>query len=92
MIKSFKCKDTARLFNDQRVGRFHAIEHASRKKLLYLHAANNLEALKFFPGNRLEPLKGNRAGQYSLRINQQWRLCFRWESGNATDVEIIDYH
>lgn len=92
MIRSFRCKDTKKLFGDKRVSRFHSIEWQARKKLLYLHAAESLEVVGAFPGNRLELLKGDRKGQYSIRINQQWRICFRWKDGDVHDVEIVDYH
>jgi toxin HigB-1 len=89
MIQSFRCNDTATLFDDYRVARFQAFERQARRKLLYLHRARTLQDLKQPPGNHLEALKGNRQGQYSIRINDQWRICFRWES---SDVEIVDYH
>ena len=91
MIHTFADKDTARLFEDERVRRFQAIERAARRKLLLLDAAGSLDDLRVPPGNRLEALSGNRAGQYSIRINQQWRICFRWDEG-AHGVEIVDYH
>jgi toxin HigB-1 len=68
------------------------IQRTARRKLLQLNAAVDLDFLRVPPGNRLEALKGNRAGQYSIRINDQWRICFRWREGRATDVEIADYH
>jgi proteic killer suppression protein len=74
------------------VPRFQAIEKTARRKLLYLHGAESVEDLKVPPGNRLEALKGARAGQYSIRVNDQWRICFVWTSGEARDVEIVDYH
>ena len=92
MIRSFRCKDTAKLFRDCRVARFHEIAWQARKRLLYLHAAESLHVVGAVPGYRLELLKGDRAGLYSIRINQKWRLCFRWERGDAFDVEIVDYH
>jgi proteic killer suppression protein len=92
MIKSFRCKDTEALFNDEAVPKFRAIERVARRRLLYLHRAIRLQDLKVPPGNRLEALKGNRAGQYSIRINKQWRICFGWRNGEASDVEITDYH
>ena len=92
MIRSFHCKDTERLFNDQDVRRFRSIERMARRKLLYLHRAIKLQDLRVPPGNRLEALKGNRKGQYSIRINDQWRICFRWKNGDALNVEIVDYH
>lgn len=92
MIRSFRCRDTEALFNDRYVPHFRAFERIARRKLLYLHHARRLDDLKVPPGNRLEPLKGNRKGQYSIRINDQFRLCFSWQEGNASDVEIVDYH
>lgn len=92
MIKSFKSKITETLFWDASVPRFRAIERQARRKLLYLHRARSLQDLIAPPGNRLEALKGNRQGQHSIRINDQWRICFRWEEGNAYDVEIANYH
>ena len=92
MIRSFRSVKTALLFEDRPVPRFHAIEHAARRKLLYLHGARRLEDLRVPPGNRLEALKGNRRGQHSIRINDQWRICFVWRNGDAFDVEIVDYH
>jgi toxin HigB-1 len=91
MIKSFRCKDTKALANDRAVKRFAAIERGARRKLEMLASAVRLEDLRVPPGNRLEALKGNRKGQYSIRINDQWRICFRWNDG-AEDVEIVDYH
>ena len=92
MIRSFRCRDTATLFDDIDVRRFRPIERVARRKLLYLHRARRLEDLRMPPGNRLEALKGKRKGQYSIRINDQWRLCFRWKDGDAHEVEIVDYH
>jgi len=92
MIKTFKGKDTEKLFRDTRVARFHLFENTARKKLLYLHAAESLQEIGVFPGNRLEALRGDRSGQYSIRINQQWRICFKWQNGAAYEVEIVDYH
>lgn len=92
MIRSFRCKDTEKLFHDKRVSRFHLIEWQARKKLLYLHAAESLQVVGAFPGSRLEALRGDRKGQYSIRINQQWRICFKWKDSDAYDVEIVDYH
>jgi len=90
MIQSFRDKDTEALFGDRVVPRFRAIERAARRRLLYLHRAMRLEDLRVPPG--LEALKGERAGQYSIRINDQWRICFMWRSGDAFNVEIVDYH
>ena len=92
MIRSFRDQDTALLFEDRLVRRFRAIERVARRKLLYLHRARTQEDLKAPPGNRLESLKGDRLGQYSIRINDQWRICFGWQEGDAYDVEIVDYH
>lgn len=92
MIKSFKCNDTGKLFHDVPVVRFRSIERSIRRKLLYLNRARALDDLKQPPGNRLEALKGNRKGQYSIRVNDQWRICFKWSSGDVYDVEIVDYH
>lgn len=91
MIKTFRCPDTERLFTGQRVKRFANIEATAMRKLQQLHAATTLDFLRVPPGNRLEALKGDRLGQWSIRINGQWRICFAWEAG-ALDVEIVDYH
>jgi toxin HigB-1 len=92
MIKTFKCKDTENLFNDKDVKRFRSISRKARIKLEMLNATVSLDGLKVPPGNRLEALKGDRKGQYSIRIDSQWRICFKWEDGNTYDVEIVDYH
>lgn len=92
MIRSFGDAATARLFADEDVARFRAIERQARRKLMLLHAARDLNDLRSPPGNRLEALRGDRAGQHSIRINDQWRICFRWRDGGAEDVEIADYH
>lgn len=92
MIRAFKCKDTEALFNDEVVRRFRAFERSARRKLLYLHQARRLDDLRVPPGNRLEALRGRRKGQHSIRVNVQWRVCFRWNRGDAFDVEIVDYH
>ncbi len=91
MIKSFASRDTERLFNDEDVRSFRAIERIARRKLLLINAATRLDDLRVPPGNRLEALRGDRQGQHSIRINDQWRICFRWSDG-ADDVEIVDYH
>jgi len=92
VIKSFRSNDTEALFNDRLVARFRAIERPARRKLLYLGQARNLRDLLVPPGNMLEALKGDRKGQHSIRVNDQWRICFRWVEGHAYDVEIVDYH
>ncbi len=92
MIRSFGNKETEDLFRDLSVARYRTFERPARRKLLYLHRARVLQDLTAPPGNRLEALKGDRAGQYSIRINNRWRICFRWEEGSAFDVEIVDYH
>jgi len=92
MIKSFACKDTEKLFNDQWVRRFQTFERQARKRLMVLHAAPSIKAMLLNPGNRFHALSGDRKGQYAIRINSQWRICFRWHDGNAYDVEITDYH
>ena len=92
MIKSFKCADTNALSKGERIRRFVNIASVARRKLRQLEIAGRLEDLRVPPGNRLESLKGDRAGQYSIRINKQWRVCFRWKQSGAEDVEIVDYH
>jgi len=92
VIKSFRSPETEALFNDRLVARFRAIERPARRKLLYLSQARTLQDLLVPPGNRLEALKGGRKGQHSIRVNDQWRICFRWWEGHAHDVEIVDYH
>jgi proteic killer suppression protein len=92
MIKSFRCRDTKSLATGRRVRRFANIEQIARRKLRQLEAAGRLEDLKVPPGNRLETLRGKRTGQYSIRINDQWRVCFRWTESGAEEVEIVDYH
>jgi proteic killer suppression protein len=92
VIRSFRDKDVEALFDDLTVRRFRAIERVARRKLLYLHRARVLGDLKAPPGNQLEALKGDRRGQHSIRINDQWRVCFIWRSGDAHEVEIVDYH
>ncbi len=92
MIKTFKCAETQALFNRQQVKRFVNIEAVARRKLRQLSIAALLDDLRVPPGNRLEALKGKRAGQHSIRINDQFRLCFVWVAGSAENVEIVDYH
>jgi len=92
VIKSFRSKDTERLHRREPVRRFKAIERVALRKLRQLDAATELRDLAAPPGNRLEALDGDREGQHSIRINDQWRICFRWRDGDACDVEITDYH
>lgn len=92
MAISFRCRDTEALANGRRVSRFANIESVACRKLRQLQIAGNLEDLRIPPGNRLEALKGDRAGQYSIRVNRQFRVCFRWTASGAKDVEIVDYH
>ncbi|WP_288392972.1 type II toxin-antitoxin system RelE/ParE family toxin [uncultured Herbaspirillum sp.] len=92
MIHSFCCSDTEMLFNSHPVQRFKNIERVARRKLLMIHAARDLAALRVPPGNRLELLKGDRKGQHSIRISDQWRICFKWMDEAAHDVAIVDYH
>jgi proteic killer suppression protein len=92
VIKSFRCAETGRLHRRQPSRRFQAIEHIARRKLRQLDSATELRDLAAPPGNRLEGLHGDRRGQNSIRINDQWRLCFVWREGNAYEVEIVDYH
>lgn len=91
-IKSFKCADTERLFYGYAVTRLVAFERHALRKLEQLEWSESLEDLRVPPGNRLEALQGRRRGQLRIRINDQWRLCFRWASDGACDVEIVDYH
>ena len=92
MILSFQCADTAALARGRRVRRFVNIESVARRKLRQLQIAGRLLDLRVPPGNRLETLQGDRVGQHSIRINDQFRLCFRWTPAGAEDVEIVDYH
>ena len=92
MIRSFRCKETERLFNREAVRRFKAFESVARRKLDMLDAAHRLDDLRVPPGNRLEALSGDRKGQHNIRINDQWRICFLWHDGGADQVEIVDYH
>lgn len=93
MIRSFGDRDTERLWNEERV-RSHdpRILRTALRKLEQLHAAHTLDDLRVPPGNRLEAMRGDRRGQHSIRINDQWRLCFMWKDGGADDVELVDYH
>ena len=92
MIISFECADTEALSKGIRVRRFVNISTVARRKLRQLEIAARLDDLRISPGNRLEALKGDRTGQYSIRINNQWRICFRWTKAGAENVEIVDYH
>lgn len=92
MIESFKSADVQALYKGMRVGRFSGFERSTLRKLRQLDVAIRLDDLRVPPGNCLERLQGDRRGQYSIRINDQWRLCFIWQDGRARDVEIVDYH
>ena len=92
MIRSFRCADTKALSAGWAVPRFQAIERVARRKLRQLEIAQRLEDLRIPPGNRLEPLRGDRAGQHSIRINDQYRLCFLWSDSGPEGVEIVDDH
>ena len=92
VIVSYKDKVTQRFAEGESVGKFRAFERVAYRKLKYLMAAVSLEDLRIPPGNRLEALQGDRLGQHSIRINAQWRICFRWTDGGAECVEIADYH
>ena len=91
-IRSFKCSDTRALFAGRRIRRFASIESVAMRKLAMLNRAGNLGDLRVPPGNRLEPLRGDRAGQFSIRINDRYRVCFVWTADGPKDVEIVDYH
>ena len=93
MIQSFADRDTERLFRREFVRRFPSeLQRVMLRKLGQVDAAEQLDDLRVPPGNRLEKLKGDRAGQHSIRVNDQWRICFRWKDGNAFDVAVVDYH
>jgi proteic killer suppression protein len=93
MISSFKCKETEKIYNRQISRKLpHDIQRSTMRKLWMIDAAPDFKSLRIPPANHLEALKGDRKGQHSIRINQRWRICFRWNSGNAFDVEIVDYH
>lgn len=92
MIRSFADKKTETLWRGQRVPAFDGFRERAERKLMILGSATTLEGLGGLPGNRLESLKGDRKGQHSIRINDQWRVCFKWKDGDAYDVEIVDYH
>jgi toxin HigB-1 len=92
LIRSFRDKDTESIFHQHRVRRFQQIAAVALRRLVQIDSADELRDLASPPANRLEALKGNRAGQYSIRINDQYRVCFRWKDGHAFDVAITDYH
>ena len=93
MIRNFKDKETEKIFQRQRSPKLPSdIQQVALRKLRMLNRAETLQDLKVPPANRLERLSGNRKGQYSIRVNNQWRICFKWEEGDAIDVEIVDYH
>ena len=92
MIHSFACTDTEALFQSRAVSKFKNIERVARRKLLQIQAASVLNSLRIPRGNKLEALKGDRAGQHSVRVNAQWRICFVWQTDGAYQVEIVDYH
>lgn len=93
MIRSFRCHETEKVYQRETSRRLpQAIQRVAMRKLWMLDAATDLNALRVPPANRMEALHGNRRGQHSIRINQQWRICFRWQDGDAYDVEIVDYH
>ena len=92
MIRSFKCSDTRELFETGKSARFSSIAHVASRKLAMLNAAESLAFLRTPPGNRLEALRSDRRGLHSVRINDRWRLCFRWASSGPEEVEIVDYH
>ena len=92
MIQSFKSKEAKQLFEGRRIARFQAFARQAQKRLRVLDAADTLEALRMLPSNRLKALEGSRKGQYSIRINDQWRVCFEWGDAGPESVEIVDYH
>jgi proteic killer suppression protein len=92
MIRTFAGRDTERLFHRESVARFRAFQRVAQRRLYVLDQANDLRVIAQIPGCRLEKLRGDRRGQWSIRINKQWRVCFRFEAGDAYDVEIVDYH
>jgi len=92
VIQSFKSKKTKQLFDGKRIAQFQAFDRQAQKRLRVLDAADTLEALRMLPSNRLKALEGSRKGQYSIRINDQWRICFEWGDAGPENVEIVDYH
>ncbi len=92
MVQGFRCAETELVWKRERSRKFHNIERVALRKLTMLHAATSLQDLRVPPGNELEALTKDRAGQHSIRVNRQWRVCFVWKEGGAHDVEIVDYH
>lgn len=92
MIRTFGCEETEELFEYHHTRRFRTFERVALRKLLQIHAATELQVLASPPGNHLEALRGDRKGQHSIRINEEWRICFVWREGHAYNVEIVDYH
>jgi proteic killer suppression protein len=93
VIQSFRCKETKQIWEGKGSRRLPGnIQRSALRKLFQLHSAETLDDLRVPPANRLEALKGNRAGQHSIRVNDQWRICFLWKAGDAHEVEIVDYH
>jgi proteic killer suppression protein len=92
VIRSFRSKETEKIFRREFSRRFHSIARVSKRKLDHLQAATSLRDLAVVPGNHLETLSGNRSGQYSIRVNEQWRICFEWRDGDVHSAEIVDYH
>jgi toxin HigB-1 len=92
VIGSFASRETGKIFRREPSRRFESIARVAKRKLDHLHAASSLADLAAVPGNRLEALRGDREGQYSIRVNDQWRICFEWKDGKAFTVEIVDYH
>jgi len=92
LIKTFKDKETEKVFTREESRKWRSIQKVAQRKLMYLHAATRLDDLKAPPGNRLKKLGGDRKGQYSIRVNDQWRICFIWREGDAYEVEVADYH
>lgn len=92
MIRSFKDRETEKVFRREYSRKFHSIGSTAKRKLDHIHAAAALSDLAAIPGNHLEALSGDRKGQYSIRVNDRWRICFRWRKSDAFDVEIVDYH
>jgi proteic killer suppression protein len=92
MIKSFRCRETQGIFERRRSKKFGSFQEIALRKLLLIEGAAVLDDLRIPPANRLEKLKGSRLGQYSIRINDQWRICFEWRDGHAFKIEIVDYH